>query len=208
MDREYNPGHLKWFNLSCHKRNTILFRSNWREVQSSSLNPLPWQDWSWTWGTVNVPTPVLLSGLEIPPWHLLSPEGCDELSLPAPEACMGSLHPLNFSACEKPMDSKETEMSVLVLQNFRAGSTLKSTLAQSTARLHICRLLVAFIPNMFQLQEKYSVSFPAWCSGRSSLGSERQKVWKRYEKSILPCCLTDARKQCPCMDHRCKVSIE
>lgn len=89
---------------------------------------------------------------------------------------MSILHPLNFSVSEEPMDSTETEMSVLGLRNFRARSTLKSDLTQSTARLHICCLLVVFIPSMFHLQEKYRVSSPAWCSARSSLGSERQKA--------------------------------
>lgn len=107
---------------------------------------------------------------------------------------MGFLCPLNFSVGEKPMDSAKREMTVPVLCNFRVSSTLKRDPTQSTARLRICYFLVVFIPNMFHLQDKDSVSFPAWCSGRSSLGSERQKAWKRYGRSTLPCCLTDPSK--------------
>lgn len=89
---------------------------------------------------------------------------------------MGFLRPLNFSVGEKPMDSTERERSVLVLCNFRVSSALKYDLTRNTARLYICCFLVVFIPNMFHLQEEYSVSFLAWCSGRNSLGSQRQKT--------------------------------
>lgn len=171
----------------------ILFKSNWSEVQPSSLNPLSWQDWSWIWGTVNVPTPLLLPGLEIPPCHHLSPEECDEL-VSQPKRPVGAFSILLIFLWVRSPWTQQKQMLVLVLCNFRASSALKSDLTQSTARLHVCCLLV-FIPYMFYLQEKYSVTFPAWCSGRSNLGSERQKAWKKYEKSTLHCCPTYTSKE-------------
>lgn len=92
---------------------------------------------------------------------------------PAQEAHMGFLHPLNFSVEEEPMVSTETEMSVLVLSNFRVRSTLKSDLIQSRARLHICCLLAFPYQMCLIYMKKKIVPHPAWHSGRGSLGSER-----------------------------------
>ena len=83
---------------------------------------------------------------------------------------MGFLRPLNFSVEEKPMDSTETEMSVLVLCNFRVSSTLTSDFIRSRARLHICCLLVVSIPNVFNLLEKKIVSL-------SLLGTLAEAAW-------------------------------
>lgn len=78
---------------------------------------------------------------------------------------MGFLSPMNCSVEEKPMDPTETEMSVLVLCNFRVSSTLESDFIQSRARPHSCFLLVVSIPDVFNLDEKRWCLFPylaAW----------------------------------------------